>query len=281
MTSVVAWLGPASPFQAPGWTPPVGAKVLNLQCQGLTQPTCGTITDGWADASGRHLSSLIAAGKMDPTAVDEVMLNAFSAGGSSVKRICMSADDRAAIPVVVLADGMYTTDRDAQGNAVAPEGFVRFALDALTGPHLFVATSSSNPNKSYPTGSQTLDAVRREVERRTGRTFQTGGHVPLPVQPVTLWTMGNVIFGDYQALLGHGEHVSVLNAAVWDTIVKPFLAARQPGVEPPLPPAPPRPLPPSAAGPPASSFPWDRALALLAGAAAGYAGVRWYDTRRH
>jgi len=271
---VVAWLGPAAPFQAPGWTPPAGSKVLNLQCTGNIEPTCGTRADSWADASGRHLPSLLAAGHVDPVSVGDVMLNAFSAGGSAVQRICMSADDRAEIPVVVLADGMYTTDRDAHGNAVAPEGFVRFALDALTGPHLFVATSSSNPNKTYPTGSQTLDAVRREVEKRTGRTFQTGGHVPLPVQPVTLWTMGNVIFGDYQALLGHGEHVTVLNTAVWDTIVKPFLAARQPGPEPPL-----RVPPPGPPAPP--GFPWDRALALATGVAAGYAGVRWYDTRRH
>jgi len=278
MTSAVAWLGPASPFQAPGWTPPAGSKVLNLQCQGLTQPTCGTITDGWADASGRHLPSLLAAGHVDPTAFNEVMLNAFSAGGSSVKRIAMNPDDRAAIPVIVLADGMYTTDRDAEGKAVAPEGFVRYALDALDGPHLFVATSSSSPNKNYPTGSDTIDAVRREVEKRTGRTFQTGGHVPLPVQPVTLWTLGNVILGDYKALLGHGEHVSVLNTAVWDNIVKPFLGARQGGsVEPPLPPAPPGDTPITPAPP--SSFPWDRALALAAGAAAGYLATRWYEKR--
>ncbi len=268
--SVVAWLGPAAPYQAPGWTAPPGAAVLGLQCQGLNAPTCGDIADGWLDGAGRRLPAMLASRKLDLASAGEVYLNAFSAGGSSVKRLCLSEADRAAIRVVVLADGMYTTDRDARGEPVPPEGFVLYALDALAGDHLLVATASSSPNKTYPNGSEVLDAVRREVERRSGRTFEPGGVLPLPVQPVTLWRLGNVVLADYQAKLAHGEHVSVLNAPVWESIVKPWLAGKREGPGP------------TASDPVASSGGSAAALALafVGGAAVGAGAVTWWRKRQ-
>ena len=269
--NVVAWLGPAAPFQAPGWTPPDGAKVLNLQCKGDGSPPCSTIAELWTDEAGRKIPNMLRAGGVSPETVGEVMLNAFSAGGSSTKRLLLSAEDRAQVPVVVLCDGTYTSWRK-KGEPDPPEGFVRYGLDAITGPRLFVAMSTSVPNKDQPNGSQTLEATKNEIEKRSGQKFEEGGTLPgVPIQPERLWRLGNIVFADYGKRVGHGDTVSKLATPVWETIVKPWLVTRAPA--PPVP----GPLP----GPvPEEPSQWPFYVAMAVGALAGYVGTRYWQKQK-
>ena len=269
MTSVL-WSGPFAPFQAPGATIP-GAALASLPCKGDGSPSCGQIANAMVDAEGRRLPNLLRSGLIIPEPgppIDsedpDLCLGAFSAGGSLVKRVCLSAADRAAIRVVALADATYAGWLP-NGQPEAPEGFVLYALDALTGPHLVVATASSSPNGQHPNGSQVLEAIKNEVERRSGLAFEEGGElVGVDPQPARVWHLGGVVLADYQGLVTHGQHATVLAPQIWQNVIAPWLAGET------------RPGPRETAPAPPPEDPWwPNALALLVAAGAGYAGVRW------
>lgn len=277
--TAVAWLGPVSPaLQVPDATLP-GIAARAVTCKGDGSPSCAQIAESWTDGSGRKLPNALR--QLGLTEADlPLYLGAFSAGGSAVKRLLLDSRDRAPVSAVHLADATYT-DWAKPGQPLPPEGFVRFALDALAGNKLFVATASSSPNGSLPSGSQTLASMKAEIELRSGAPLVEGGTLPgLPVQPERLWRSpgGTVILADYAGRISHGDHANKLAGPVWVHLVQPFAAG---GVLPPSPNgggAPPAPPPPVVGSP-------DGGLggvvaAALAGFVAGYLATAWWMRRR-
>jgi len=220
--STVLWFGPVNLAQVKGATVP-GARARAVICTGNGSPSCGQMADALEDGDGLRLPALLQREGLDEASLGELVYGAFSAGGSAVKRLLMHEEDRARVRAVLLADATYT-DWAAPGAPLAPEGFVRFCIDALDGDKLFVATASSAPNKSLPSGRETLSAIRKEVETRSGMTF---GPYELPARicprPVRAFRLGNVILADYGAKMLHAAHATALAAPIWQEILVPWL----------------------------------------------------------
>ncbi len=223
MSRIVLWTGPVNLMQVPGATVP-GAVILNVQCTGDGTPNCAQMVD--VNASGRSLWSVVKDLKPD----DEVFIGAFSAGGSVAKRVVLSPEDIAQTRAVMLADATYTSWASS-GVPLPPEGFVLFGLAAITGPHFFVATSSSFPNKDLPSGSQTLDAIRKEIERRSGQTFEPITVPGISPQPVSAWKLGNNVFLDYQTTIPHADHAKMA-PQLWQSVLQPWLLRGDPAPPP-------------------------------------------------
>lgn len=263
--TIVAWFGPVNLAQVGPDAVIPGLKAINLTCTGDGTPSCGAIADGFEDGSGRRLPNLLMSKGIDPGA--DMIVGAFSAGGSIAKRLCLNPDDREQIKAMMLADATYTTG----GVAPADEGFVQFALDCIhRTDKMFVATASSAPNKNYPTGIQTLALLRAEIEKRVGRAFDPAkglvalGGLPAPA---AAWRLGNVWFLEYPNV-PHAQHATVLAGQVWQSVLVPWLETVPaiPGQEP---------VPESL---PSSSL-W-KGLAVLAGAALGYVLARGVQRNR-
>jgi hypothetical protein len=219
---IVIWSGPVNLSQVKGATVP-GARAYALPCTGNGDPSCVEIADDFADAEGRRLPHLFQQMGIS-NQNEDLIFGAFSAGGSMVKRLLLHEADRQQVRAVLLADATYT-DWVTPAQPLAPEGFVLFCLDAIVDRKLFVATASSSPNKSLPTGSQTLAAIRKEVERRSGREFASfvlpGGIEPAPAEA---WRLGNVILADFKSKITHTEHATKLAAPMWQRFLLPWLA---------------------------------------------------------
>lgn len=257
--TVVAWFGPVNLAQVGPDAVIPGLKAVNLTCTGDGNPSCGAIADGFEDGSGRRLPNLLLSKGIDPGA--DMIIGAFSAGGSVAKRLALNADDREQIKAMMLADATYTTGG-------VDEGFVQYALDVLQRTDkMMVATASSAPNKDYPTGIETMAIIRAEVERRAGRAFQAATLPDVSPAPARVWRLGNVIFAEFPNV-PHAQHATLLAGQVWQSVLVPWLEAvpALPGQEPV-----PEPLP--------SSSLW-KGLAVLAGAALGYVLARGVQRNR-
>lgn len=240
--AAVFWIGPVNLKQVSGATVP-GAREVNLTCTGDGSggtPVCGQLIES-RRAGGRYLPQIIPGLRPDT----DVFVGAFSAGGAAVKRMLLSSEeDRKQIRAVLLADATYA---DWAGNKPeVAEGTVLYALQAIDGPYLFLASASSAPNKTLPNGAQVLAAIREEIERRSGRKFkpfQVDGVYP---PAVAGWKLGNVYLFDHQLNVSHGDHANKLAKQYWQAVLIPWLEG-------------------SARGGKLISF-----LALLAGGAGGY-----------
>jgi peptidoglycan hydrolase-like protein with peptidoglycan-binding domain len=226
-SATVFWFGPVNLTQVPGATVP-GAYARALPCTADASPTCGQIAESLLDGGGRRLPRLARRLGRDEGTLGDLFLGAFSAGGSMIKRLLLHEADRAAVRAVLLADATYT-DWASPGNPLAPEGFVLFCLEALRGGKLFVATaSSSSPgnNRTLPGGAQTIHAIRREVEARSGRMFEPY-ELPEGIhqRPVAAFRLGDIILADYQTSIPHGAHATSLAAPIWQKILLPWLRA--------------------------------------------------------
>lgn len=271
---VVLWTGPVGFFQVPGATLP-DAYEVNLGCFGDRAPMCQNVAASYL-ADGRRIPTILARNHLPPE--DEIgpfAVGAFSAGGSFVKRMLTSPADRARTSVVHLADAIWTSSWiDARGR-VPPvdEGFVAYGLDAIDGPHLFIATVSPHPNKTWATGIENLRALRSAIEARSGRHFEPlEGFFGIDPAPERAYRLGNVIFAEYpEKPLGHGH--TAIAGQVWDKIVKPWLAAAG---QLPIPSPGPTPIPTPTPTPRPGARPTGLGLAVATGAVlAGYFGARW------
>lgn len=221
----VIWFGPVNGMQVKGATA-FGAAPVFVTCTGDGsdgKPTCSARADTWKDTSGRLLPCLFEKLQQAEGGAP-LYLGAFSAGGQCVKRLALHAEDRARIHAVLLSDATYTTEwLDAKKKTTKPiEGFLRFALDCLSDGRLFLATASSSPNKSYPSGSQTLDGLRRGVEAEAGAPFEDARADPIwqGLRPAAgAWRLRNVIFADFGAAYPHGEHATVLAPVLWQRAI--------------------------------------------------------------
>ncbi len=264
--SQIVWLGPVAKSQV-GVTSRDGDRVGFIQCKGDGSPSCGQIADSWPQAT--KIASLLAAAKLDPADPDDVILRAFSAGGSAIKRALLG-EDAQRVRAVILSDATYS-DWGSPGQPTPPEGFVRFGLEALKGDRMLVATASSAPNGKMPNGSQTLEALKNELERRSGVVLVEGGSIPgVSTQPVRMWSSGSVLLADYGNLTTHTQHATVLAPLIWSNVVVPWLDSGSPAQ--PGPPVPPGPSLPSQLG---ECMPaWAIALIALSAIGAGFAATR-------
>lgn len=252
MRDAVIWTGPVAFFQVPGATLP-GAYEISEACFGDRPPRCMHRVASVPSILSRH--------GVDPGDVRDVVIGAFSAGGSLVKRMMMRPENRADVRAVHLADATWTAqweDKRAR-RPVVDEGFVRYALDAIDGPHLFIVTASPNPNKTWATGIENLRRLREEIESRSGRRFRRLDHFyGVDPGPDATYKLGNVILAEFPSKpLGHG-HTSIAGQ-VWDKILIPWLEAYRRGELPAEPgpgPAPepqPEPQPGPSPAPPVAS----------------------------
>lgn len=218
----VVWFGPVNGMQVKGATA-ADATPHFVTCTGDGsdgQPTCGARAEAWIDPGGRRLPGLCKRLKVEEQDVDRLYLGAFSAGGQCIKRIATHPEDRAKIHAILLSDATYTTEwLDPKKGTTKPiEGFLRFALDCLSDGRLFLATASSAPNKTHPSGSQTLDGLRRGVEAAAEATFEDAASDPIWQglrPPAGAWRLRNVIFADFGGAYKHGEHATALAPVLW------------------------------------------------------------------
>ena len=213
MADLTVWAGPINLAQVPGAIIP-GSKTVNFGCYGDRDPHC-------RDVVGQLRAAINQAGG------GKVALGAFSAGGSAYKQLLAHADDRARVMAVHLADATYTATTDG----AASEGFVLYALDAIDGSKLFIATASDgknpsvlNPGVIYSSGVQNLQALRDEIEKRSGRKFKRlDNFFDLKRQPTAAYKLGNVYLAEYGGAesIGHG-HTS-LAPELWKGVVIPFV----------------------------------------------------------
>jgi hypothetical protein len=213
----------------------------------------------------------------------------FSAGGSIMKRLLENSEYRAITAAVHAADATYTGAWVDESRRLAPpiEGYVLWAVDVIngTGDKLFVATASPRPNKTWATGIENLQAIRREVERRTGQIFvERGDFFGVNPGPDHVYQLGNVLLAEYPEVpLGHGHFT--IAPQIWQKIIQPWVAkGKGPldfpgGVEPPGPGPGPGSVVPGEEPP---SIGWGfRELVLFLGfSAASYYGIaRWLKRR--
>lgn len=269
---VVMWTGPVAFFQVPGSTLP-DAYEISEGCFGDRDPRCMH--------RAAPLTTILARHNVPLEDVRDVVIGAFSAGGSTVKRMMLDRDSRERTAAVHLADATYTAmwENASERRPVVDEGFVQYALDAIEGPHLLVATASPIPNKTWASGVENLQRIRQEVEQRSGKQFVELDHFfGIEPGPAHAYQLGNVILAEYPLQpLGHG-HTHIADQ-VWDKIIRPWLAStRQPptGPAPPIDPEPNHPEPPPPAKPRTSLVGLGY---VAAGALVGYIGT-WAVTRR-
>lgn len=255
MTDLVVWTGPVYNQQVPGATVP-GAKELWLGCVGDYQPGkahCPTIGRSLAGS----LDTLLGKTPVTRATLGDLFFGAFSAGGSIVKRLLMTPDFRDATTAVLLSDATYTSSWVDKGERAAPpiEGFVRYAVDVVNGPgdKLLVATASPIPNGQWATGIENLTAMRREIEKRTGKTFRERDDFwDIEPGPERVWQLGNVVFAEYP-LKPIGHNHTRIAPQVWQKILLPWLNKGKGRLDAPggvvVPPEPPPPVKKEAAAP--------------------------------
>lgn len=235
---VVLWFGPVATSHVAKARIPDADKfiVIGGGCPpGGGDPSCqgssyfATLADSWFDGK-QYLPKLLRSKGIDPTGTDlEVYIGSFSAGHGAVKKLCMSPDDRKLIQGIALADSTYC----AWPNKVPAfsEGYVRYCVDAVLRPRLFVATASGSedPAGNTPPGNKCMLAIRDEVEKRTGAMFSPTTFWPpgIDPQPVAAWQLGNCILADYGTRLTHPQHATRLAAQVWSQLVTPWTASPQ------------------------------------------------------
>lgn len=262
MRDLVVWSGPVASFQVPGATLP-DAKTLFLNCCGdLTPPckppTCPTIGNTLMGSP----ELLLARAKMTREELGDLLLAGFSAGGSVMGRLLKNPDYRALVSVVHAADASYTAQWLDKANRIPPpiESYVLYALDVLQaqGGKLLVMTASPSPNGRWATGVENLQAIRREIEKRTGRKFREGtGFFGIEPEPDHIYYLDNVLIAEYpMEPIGHGGHATKLGSQVWEKIIQPWMEKGKGalpglmlggpgGIPVPPPPVPPVPVQPS------------------------------------
>lgn len=271
-SDLLVWSGPVADFQVPE-AELRGVPRKHIACCGdltppCTPPTCPDI--GVAVMSGDPAMLASRVGFREP--IRDLYLAGFSAGGSIMKRVLTNPAYRAKVAAVYGADATYTAQW-LSGNKPPPiEGYVAYGVDVVEGrgDKLLVLSASPSPNKTWATGVQNLQAIREEIEKRTGRSFQRrADFFGIEPSPDAVWQLGNVILAEYpMEPLGHGH--TAIAGQVFRKVIQPWVDKGKGDVDSPdgisddhLPPVD---LPPVLTGD--SSSMWVKALAF-SGAAAG------------
>lgn len=207
MSAITIWAGPVNHTQNGDLRWP-GTEAVYVTCTGDGSggtPRCAE------QATARPMSSV--AGD-----ASEIYGGAFSAGGQYWERVL--TDDR--IRGLYLADGTYSM-WNASGKRpeiATMKNRIDFAVKAA-GDSRFraVYTSSSSPNGTSPSGSQTLEALADEVSKRAPlkvgeRSFVIAG------KNVTAksWEAGGVLLLDFGSAFTHTQMTTVVAPALWPVL---------------------------------------------------------------
>lgn len=190
MSGTTLWVGPVSAQQTQGAAWP-NTKPVHWTCTGDGHPSCADI------------AALVQRGERQWPA-DPLWGAAFSAGGHFWRRVLEDPAVRGRLKGLYLADATYTTER--RGGAAAPiEGFVLWGLEAFASNKPFYATGSSAPNKTHPTGAETLWAIVDELARRGIRWTDVAQEIPGAARAVQA---GSLLLIDYGARYAHAAHAT-------------------------------------------------------------------------
>jgi hypothetical protein len=231
---LVVWSGPVAEFQVRGATLE-GASRIFLACRGDKVPG-----DPYCPAVGQKYEqspALVFKKAGVPDDGQPLVLAAFSAGGSTFRRLLAHREYRDRTTAVLLFDATYTASWLNKARRETPPiaPFVEYAVDVVGDPgKLLVATASPNPNGQWGTGIDNLRALRKEIEKRTGRHFaKMDGFFGISPLPDAAYRLGNVIIAEFPPKpLGHGGHATKLSPEVFAKILAPFLGAGIPKSSP-------------------------------------------------
>jgi hypothetical protein len=180
------------------------------------------------DSNGRILPNLVR--KYAPgVAVDKIVLAAFSAGHGLLNKITDNDADRADVDAMILSDATFSGFSDPP-----KPGYVKFGVDAAHGRKLMVSTTADTSDGTYLTGRASFALVWNEVQRRTGsRPAQVSPKAGVLMPSGGWWRLGSAMYwGVYShgttSDIGHGDHDTLLAAAVWQTYLAPWLAGGLP-----------------------------------------------------
>ncbi len=98
--------------------------------------------------------------------VRRIALSAWSAGFASLSRILSSRSRLALVDAVLLMDGPHATFAPMSETEVYPpslENFAAFARRAMSGHKLMVVTHSAIETEGYPSTTQTVDALLKQL----------------------------------------------------------------------------------------------------------------------
>jgi len=289
MGDVTFWTGPVSYAQTKDAIVP-GSEHKVIECRGSDfTPLCRDLSASLLDVNGRRLPNLLIRLKVDVAHMRDLVLSAFSAGGSFLRGVVSHPADRAMIRAVMLADATYA-DWGNDKKPMISQDWLNWGYELANGANkLWVATASPIPDRTRPSGVQVLQELRAKLEQKVGRSFE-----PIPdffgidPKPDAAYRLGNVVFAEYpEAPVHHGGHVD-LAKQTFSKILVPWLAAGGsfgPAVVPP-PVPPPEPLPTGTETPPvgATAEDWERwllfAMCAVGAGAATYSIVEWYRSRK-
>jgi len=233
MTDLLVWGGPvyAKTAQSVTWGAPT--KVLTLARDGsqasaaLYQQLSAKDGFAWAELARR-------AG-IDPAQLGSLGLAGFSAFHGLANPMLASPIDRERVCYVHLADACFSG-----AGATAPKsGYLAFALDAVRGDALLVATTNGPFGEDIhycyeetcydlTSGAKCIAAVWDAALRETGADVRRPEVPPGVPTPTNAWQMGNFLWFHYESLPGdpHGAHANQLAAPYMQFFGAPWMADR-------------------------------------------------------
>lgn len=223
-SDLLVWSGPVADFQVPN-AELRGVARKHIACCGDLTPPCTppTCPDIGVAVMGSPSALTSRVGFTEP--LRDLYLAGFSAGGSIMKRVLTNPAYRDKVAAVYGADATYTAQWLPGHKPPAIEGYVAYAVDVAKGrgEKLLVLSASPSPNKSWATGVQNLQAIREEVEKRTGMKFRLReDFFDIEPEPNAVWQLGNVILAEYpMEPLGHGH--TTLAGPVFENIIQPWI----------------------------------------------------------
>ena len=135
---------------------------------------------------------------------------------------------RALVRVVALADASYKL-KDPSGRPASPPLLIGYAVEALDGSRLFIATASATPNNSQgveePSGAPTLVRLASDIEARSEQRFDLGSAIEGvdQLRPARVWHRGSVLLADFGSQFTHAEHATKLAPVLWPDVVQPWV----------------------------------------------------------
>jgi len=239
MTDLFVWGGPVTPKQpnAVQWGKPT--KVLTISNTGSDKNQAAYQA---LAASGFAWPALATKAGIDPAELGSLGIGGFSAFHGFANTMLANPEDRARVSYVHLADACF----QSTGTRSPKSGYYQFALEAVRGQKLLVATSNGpwdedihycydygdargNVCYALTSGSRCIQNVWEAVAAETGASVKTPKIPPGVPAPSRAMQMGNFLWFHYDPSVDpepHGFHVIKLGTPFIQYFGAPWMASR-------------------------------------------------------